>query len=108
MNFMRKGMQLSLSVCLLIASFCLQTAAQENKPTGTTSHTRYRIIFTGTFGGPNGHFAIRGTHILNNNGSFVGWADDSLPDPFAPDACWDGDCFVARAFYFKNGEMTDL
>jgi hypothetical protein len=31
-----------------------------------------------------------------------------LPDPFAPDGCWDGDCFVARAFRWKNGEMADL
>jgi probable HAF family extracellular repeat protein len=31
-----------------------------------------------------------------------------LPDPYAPDGCWDGDCFLARAFHFKNGVMTDL
>jgi hypothetical protein len=38
----------------------------------------------------------------------VGWADDTLPDPY-PDNCWDsGECTVARAFQFKNGEMTDL
>lgn len=73
---------------------------------------RYKVVFIGTFGGPNSHFNIGGTHILNNDGSFVGWADDSLPDPFGliygPDACFDGDCFVARAFRFKNGKMTDL
>ena len=69
---------------------------------------RYKVAFIGTFGGPNSHFSIGGTRILNNDGSFIGWADDSLPDPFAPDGCWDGDCFVARAFQFKHGKMTDL
>jgi probable HAF family extracellular repeat protein len=71
-------------------------------------HTHYRVVFIGTFGGPNSHFSIGGTRILNNDGSFVGWADDSLPDPFAPDGCWDGDCFVARAFLWENGEIADL
>ena len=51
-------------------------------------HTRYKVVFIGTFGGPNSHFSIGGTRILNNDGSFVGWADDLLPDPFAPDGCW--------------------
>ncbi|MBZ5658158.1 MAG: hypothetical protein LAO56_23090 [Acidobacteriia bacterium] len=87
-----------------------QLIAQELSGTGLPQkhHTHYKVVFIGTFGGPNSHFSIGGTRILNNDGSFVGWADDSLPDPFAPDGCWDGDCFVARAFRFKNGKMTDL
>src|SRR5438477_6526668 len=93
---------------LLIAS--AHMVGQQTTPAqGQTKQSlRYKVVFIGTFGGPNSHFSIFGTHILNNDGSFVGWADDSLPDPFAPDGCWDGDCFVARAFLWKNGEMADL
>jgi len=87
-----------------------QLIAQEQSGLQITQkhHTRYKVVFVGTFGGPNSHFERDGQHILNNDGSFIGWADDSLPDPFAPDGCWDGDCFVARAFLWKNGEMADL
>ena len=105
-----KPMQfIGIAVLFAAAALCPQAASQQLPVAGSAGHTRYRIVFTGTFGGPNGHFAINGTHILNNDGTFLGWADDSLPDPFAPDGCWDGDdCFLARAFHFKNGTMTDL
>ena len=49
-----------------------------------------------------------GAHILNNNGTFTGFADTAEPDPYAPDGCWDGDCLVAHTFQWKNGELTDL
>ena len=84
---------------------CTEVTAQPAPASAT--HTRYRVIFISTFGGPNNHFAIYGSHILNDDGAFAGWADDSLPDPF-PFDCWDGDCYVARGFRWKNGKMTDL
>ena len=37
-------------------------------------HTHYKVIDTGSFGGPNSHMSI-GAHILNNNGTFTGFAD---------------------------------
>jgi probable HAF family extracellular repeat protein len=68
---------------------------------------RYKVIDTGTFGGPNGHMSI-GTHILNDNGTFTGFADTADPDPYAPGGCWDGDCLVAHVSKWQNGELIDL
>src|SRR5437870_597101 len=70
-------------------------------------HVHYKVIDTGSFGGPNSHMSI-GAHILNNNGTFTGFADTAEPDPYAPDGCWDGDCLVAHTFQWKNGALTDL
>jgi probable HAF family extracellular repeat protein len=70
-------------------------------------HIHYKIIDTGSFGGPNSHVSL-GAHVLTNSGTFTGYADSSEPDPYAPDGCWDGDCLVAHTFRWKNGELTDL
>lgn len=70
---------------------------------------RYKVVFISTFGGPNSHFSVGGTRILNNNGMFTGFADTPEPDPYAPeDECWDGDCFVAHTFRWSHGELTEL
>jgi probable HAF family extracellular repeat protein len=71
------------------------------------NHRRYKVIDTGSFGGPNSHMSL-GSQILNNNGTFTGFADTSVPDPYAPDGCWDGDCLVAHASQWKDGKLTDL
>jgi uncharacterized membrane protein len=109
---MKRNLAIALSGITLFAALAIpaQLVAQEQSRLQLTQkhRTHYKVVFIGTFGGPNSHFSIGGTGILNNDGSFVGWADDSLPDPFAPDGCWDGDCFVARAFLWRNGEMADL
>jgi probable HAF family extracellular repeat protein len=109
---MKKGLAIAFHVIMLFAALAIpaQLIAQEQSGLQIPQKhpTHYKVVFIGTFGGPNSHFSIGGTRILNNDGAFVGWADDSLPDPFAPDGCWDGDCFVARAFRWKNGEMEDL
>jgi len=70
-------------------------------------HVHYKVIDTGSFGGPNSHMNA-GAHILNNNGMFTGYADTTEPDPYAPDECWDGDCLVAHTFRWSHGELTEL
>jgi len=100
--------KIKISSLLFAFALVVQLASPGHASAQGRHKPRYNVVFIGTFGGPNSHFSIGGTRILNNDGSFVGWADDSLPDPFAPDACWDGDCFVAHAFRWKNGEMADL
>jgi probable HAF family extracellular repeat protein len=70
-------------------------------------HAHYKIIDTGSFGGPNSHMNL-GAHILNNNGMLTGFADTAEPDPYAPDGCWDGDCLVAHTFRWSHGELTEL
>jgi hypothetical protein len=73
---------------------------------GNNHQVRYKVVATPTFGGLNGHMEILSTRVLNNNG--VGWTDTPDPDPFAPDGCSDGDCIVAHAFSWQNGEITEL
>jgi len=92
----------------LLALFVLCSLATSQEAAVRSNNTRYRIKFLpGTFGGPNNHILLR-SHILNNEGSFTGWSDTPLPDPF-PDNCWDGEtCLVGRAYEFSKGRMTDL
>ena len=62
----------------------------------------YKVIDVGTFGGPNtGSFAI-----MNNRGMAVGQADTNLPDPFSPNCM--SDCYLALAFEWQNGTLTNL
>lgn len=70
-------------------------------------HVHYKVVDPGTFGGPSSHQAL-GAHILNNNGTFTGFADTVQADPYAPDGCWDGDCLVAHVSLWKNGQLSDL
>jgi probable HAF family extracellular repeat protein len=69
-------------------------------------YSRYRLVDLGTFGGAQSYVPdgidITQVRILNNHGSFVGWADTSTPDPY-PEFCFDEDCFVAHAFRSRNG-----
>jgi len=68
---------------------------------------RYKLIDFGTFGGPASYFSNGFDGILNNQGTAVGWADTSTPDPFAP-FCVNPDCFVSHAFQTQNGVLADL
>lgn len=70
-------------------------------------HSHYKVIDTGSFGGPNSHMTIQ-AHILNNDGTFTGFADTPDTDPYAPDECWDGDCLVAHTFRWSDGKLTEL
>ncbi len=104
-----KSFHATLAALFFFVLACSSAIGQQASSSSASAYTRYRIVFLpGTFGGSNSHFSIFGAHILNNDGSFVGWSDTSLPDPFAPDGCWDGDCFVAQAFLFEHSQMTDL
>jgi probable HAF family extracellular repeat protein len=74
-------------------------------------HTvRYKLIDLGTLGGPISYGSANGDggRLLNNEGVVSSYADTSLPDPFAPDMCFDADCLLAHAYRWRNGVMTDL
>ncbi len=73
----------------------------------TAQHTRYKLIDLGAFGGPASYFVNGSDGILNRQGTAVGWADTSTPDPF-PAFCFNPDCFVSHAFQWRNGVLTDL
>jgi len=103
----RSTLAAALAALLALGFASTEAKAQQN-PAAVPMHTHYRVVFIGSLAGPSNHFPIYGAHILNNDGSFVGWADVGLPDPY-PDNCWDSDeCIVAHAFFWKNGRIFDL
>jgi len=103
---MRSNVAIILSAAVAVS---VQLPAQEQPVSSGPQkhHTHYKLIDTGSFGGPNSHVAL-GAHVLNNNGTFTGFADTTQPDPYAPDGCWDGDCLVAHVSQWKNGKLRDL
>jgi probable HAF family extracellular repeat protein len=72
-------------------------------------HPRYRLVDLGTLGGPHSYGEINGDGIplLNNSGIVGSFADTTAADPNAPN-CAVPDCFLAHAFRWKNGVMTDI
>lgn len=94
----------------------INAAAAANQATETlatldpsTSHHHYKLIDTGTFGGPNVNFVTQGvgSQVLNSRGVMTGSADTSIPDSNAPN-CLNRDCFISHAFKWQNGLLTDL
>jgi len=98
-----------LSIVLSLAAGVMPAslAAQVDTNVSAQVRPRYKVIDTGTFGGPSSHLTL-GAHILNNNGTFTGYADTTEPDPYAPDECWDGNCLVAHTFRWSRGKLTEL
>lgn len=77
-------------------------------------HSRYKLIDTGTLGGPTSFLAAEGERHLNNRGTLVSQADTSLPDPYCP-TCFPigpgdagGDGFLGHTVEWQNGVLTDL
>jgi probable HAF family extracellular repeat protein len=74
----------------------------------TQKHSlHYKVIDTGSFGGPESHMSLF-AQVLNNRGTFTGYAETTDTDPYAPDECWDGDCIVAHSFRWSDGKLTEL
>ncbi len=98
---------LSTLLALLTALFIpIQVSAQ---------HARYKLIDTGTLGGPTSFLAAEGERHLNNRGTLVSQADTSLPDPYCPtQPCFPlaqddpSSGFLAHAAEWQNGVLSDL
>jgi probable HAF family extracellular repeat protein len=71
---------------------------------------RYKLVDLGTLGGPHSYGSVNGDgfQLLNNSGVVSSYADTALADPTAPNFCSGPDCFLAHAFRWKDGVMTDL
>ncbi len=84
--------------------------AQDGQAQSRTRHHHYKLIDLGTLGGPHSYGSVNGDgfQLLNNSGVVASYADTALPDPNAPNLCFDPDCFVAHAFRWKDGVITDL
>lgn len=106
---MKTTRRLLFSIVLSLSAVAtpVNSAAQTDPTNQTQAHLRYRVIDTGTFGGPNSHMSL-GAQILNNAGMFTDYADTPLPDPYGPDGCWDSDCLVAHAARWRRGKLTDV
>lgn len=96
----------------LLAAMILPVRLAAQEQPGEHQHTkeepRYVLVDLGTFGGPNGYLACCGAlaPIINSRGIVVGEADTNLPDPYSPN-CFQ-DCFLAPAFEWQNGILTNL
>jgi hypothetical protein len=100
---------MALSAALLIpASLIAQQRGDEHEREG--ARHRYKLVDLGTLGGPisYGSASGDGARLLNDRGEVTSYSDTALPDPFAPDNCFDADCFLAHAFRWKRGKIFDL
>ena len=98
-------------VCLLASpALTIGSAAQDN-PTQNNRHRhhQYKLIDVGTLGGPASYYSAQGVPslILSESGAVTGYGDTPDPDPYFPN-CFDEDCYLAHAFRYQNGVLTDL
>ncbi len=88
---------------VVLPSLLTQESARRDYP-------HYRVIDTGSLGGPNSHIAL-GSRTLNNAGVLTVSADTPDTDPYSansPDDCFNGDCKVTHTATWKKGELKDL
>jgi probable HAF family extracellular repeat protein len=99
---------LAASVLFLVRGDLM--TAQESPLGKKPGHPRYRVVDLGTLGGPFSYGAANGDggRLLNDAGVVSSYADTTLPDPNAPDLCFDADCLVAHAYRWRHGVMKDL
>jgi uncharacterized membrane protein len=80
-------------------------AAQTDNKNGKPEHRRYKVIDTGTLGGPSSFLEFEQSRNINNHGVLAAATD--TPTPASPPFCLN-DCFVAHATKWRNGELIDL
>jgi probable HAF family extracellular repeat protein len=108
MNSRKLTQILTASVLLFLRGDLL--IAQESPLVKRPRQPRYRLVDLGTLGGPISYGSANGDggRLLNDAGVVSSYADTTLPDPNAPDFCFDADCLVAHAYRWRNGVMSDL
>jgi hypothetical protein len=99
----------ALGVILLgVMTISIQLSAQDpEREHHRAKHHTYKLIDSGTFGGPNGLVNGPGIPILSDRGTYAGEAETSIPDPYAPN-CRDRDCLVEHAQRWRHGIVADL
>ena len=115
---MKSRTLMTITAVVLFAALAVpvQLAAQ-NKPKQDRPHQphHYQLVDLGsTFGGPQSYFVpgsgdvFSGSSVLNSGGTVAGFADTSMPDPFAPNFCW-SNCLVDYSFQAgSSGVLTNL
>jgi probable HAF family extracellular repeat protein len=114
-NLVRRTKGFFTLALLIVTGLPAPLAAQEK------GHHHYKLIDIGTLGGPSSYFddlalsdrfgflpfIFEIAPALNKQGVLAGWADTTTSDP-NPAFCFNPDCFVAHAFEWRKGIMTDL
>jgi probable HAF family extracellular repeat protein len=92
----------------MCAIAALMIPMRANAQSDKGKHHHYNPIEIRTFGGPNGSFILPSptARVLSNNGTAVGGADTSTPDPLCLD--FNFDCFVSNGFKWQDGFATKL
>ena len=98
----RKWMSLIAMGLLTALAIPVQLAAR---------HTHFKLIDTGTLGGPNSGLSGPGLQILNRRGTLAGFGNTAAANPnpgcFVP--FQNGpDCFVENPFVWQNGAVVTL
>ena len=72
------------------------------------SHHHYQVHEMRTFGGPNSSFLLPSPagRVVSNNGTAVGGADTSTPDPLC--VYFNFDCYVSNGFKWHDGAAKKL
>jgi probable HAF family extracellular repeat protein len=80
----------------------------QGKQNHHSMHHHYQFVDIGTFGGPDSSnaWAGIGNGTMNSKGTIVGEAATSVSDPYC--LFFPFQCFVADAFQWQNGVITDL
>lgn len=95
-----------LIVSVLFATEAIPARLAAQKQNTDEPRRRYRLIDTGTLGGPTSSLGFEGERDINNPGVLVSLADTSMPDPFAPNCFLD--CFLAHTVAWRNDTLTGL
>jgi probable HAF family extracellular repeat protein len=81
----------------------LRLAAQEEHR--NKQQHRYKVIDTGTLGGPSSFLGFEGSRNINNHGVLAAGTDTATPA--TPPFCLN-DCFIGHATQWRDGVLTDL
>lgn len=101
----------AIAVCAMLTS-AVPLAGQDKQP-HKHKHHHYQLIDLGTLGGAQSTVAGVGGPALNNQGTVVGCADTSTPDPNYPNfnpflSPFGADPFIFHTFKFEGGSVTDM
>jgi hypothetical protein len=100
-------------MCLIVLALCatgavsarLSAQQQQENAEHKEEPRRYKVIDTGTLGGPSSFLGFEGSRNINNRGTLAAATDTSTPA--SPPFCLN-DCFVSHATIWRNGELIDL
>jgi probable HAF family extracellular repeat protein len=95
---------------LLLAAAAILSALAFVVPAQARAQYPYTLVDLGTLGGPQSEVGNQPIPFATRQDAFVGTADTSLSDPFAPNdnPAFNGDPFVQHTFVWRDGTITDL